>query len=94
MLEPKARRRDEAYFRNIQTCRSDYRHIGQSLPLPQALLFMKSAHTVPVLWGPQWFAKPLGLVVQYLVGVVWGKWTLGFNERYSEYSGEYNGELD
>jgi hypothetical protein len=61
------------------------------MPFPQVLLFTRSADTVPVFPGPQWIAKPLGLMVQFVVGVVWGKWVLGYKERYPEYSGYLDG---
>lgn len=52
----------------------------------QIWLFLSSGDTYPVMPGPTWLAKPLGMLVNFIGGLVIGKWVLGYKERYPEYT--------
>jgi hypothetical protein len=71
---------------NLQTYRDDCRRAGREPSLPQLLLFSRSADVIRALPGPKIIAKPLGIVINYIGGLVIGKWLLGYSETYPEYS--------
>jgi len=84
-LEPATRKRDEAFFRNIQTYRDDTRKAGMKPSLPQLLLIMRKGNVLLALPGPKFIAKPLALLMNFICGLVIGKWLLGYSDSYPEY---------
>ncbi|KAF2418022.1 hypothetical protein EJ08DRAFT_599684 [Tothia fuscella] len=84
-LEPGTRERDERFFRNLQTYRDDTRKAGMQPSLPQLLLFLRSADVLLALPGPKFIAQPLAIIMNFVGGVVIGKWLLGYFESYPEY---------
>ncbi|TLD27425.1 hypothetical protein E2P81_ATG10713 [Venturia nashicola] len=85
-LEPLTRKRDEAFFRNLQTYRDDTRKAAMRPSWPQILLFMRKGDTFLALPGPKVIAKPLAVLIHFVGGVVIGKWLLGYSDTYPEYS--------
>lgn len=53
--------------------------------LPQVLLFNHRANVVLAMPGPEIIAKPLGLLLNFIGGVIIGKWFLGYAASYPEY---------
>jgi len=70
---------------NAQTYRDDCRKAGMQRSLFQTLLFNRLADVIPVLPVPGVIAKPVGLMMNFLGGLVVGKWILGYSESYAEY---------
>jgi hypothetical protein len=62
------------------------RKAGLRPSLPQLLLFLRSSDTLLALPGPKFVAKPLSILMNFIGGLVIGKWLLGYSERYPEYS--------
>ncbi|EPS29236.1 hypothetical protein PDE_04185 [Penicillium oxalicum 114-2] len=85
VLEPKWRERDEAFFRNVQSYRDDCRKACVPRSLPQVLLFNWMGGVVMALPGPAILAKPLGVMLNLVGGVLVGKYILGYQESYAEY---------
>lgn len=84
-LDPLHRTRDEAFFRNMFGYLDDCRKEGKALQVPQMALLLHSADTALALPGPKWISMRIGKLVNLVVGVVVGKWLLGFSESYPEY---------
>ncbi|KAJ5668967.1 hypothetical protein N7462_010037 [Penicillium macrosclerotiorum] len=87
VLEPKSKGRDEAFFRawNVQSYRDDCRKAGCSRSLPQLLLFNWLGDVVPVFPGPAYVMRPLGVFMNFVGGLLIGKYILGYRESYPEY---------
>ena len=84
-LAPFSRARDKSFFRNLFGYFDDCRKQGKAPSFPQLLLFLHFADVVLVLPGPKRTSHPLGRLMNLLVGVIVGKWLLGFHESYPEY---------
>lgn len=84
-LDPTSRERDECFFRNVQGYRDDLRKAGMQRRLPQVLLFNWRANVVLALSGPKYIAKAVGLLMNFVGGLVIGKWILGYSDSYPEY---------
>ncbi|KAF2095762.1 hypothetical protein NA57DRAFT_59739 [Rhizodiscina lignyota] len=84
-LAPSTRERDEAFFRNVQGYRDDCRKAGMQRRLPQVLLFNWRANVVLALPGPKLLAKVMGLLMNFVGGLLIGKWILGYSDTYPEY---------
>ncbi|KAL8791991.1 MAG: hypothetical protein Q9195_005409 [Heterodermia aff. obscurata] len=76
-LDPVERERDEAFFRNLKA--------GREPHVAQLMLFLHFFDCYPALPGPKRVSRPLSQVLVFVLGVVVGKWLLGFKESYSEY---------
>ncbi|KAK2613979.1 hypothetical protein N8I77_000844 [Diaporthe amygdali] len=85
VLDPASRETDEAYFRNVWGYRDDCSKAGVKRSLFQALLFMQHGGVVMALPGPESISRPLGLLLNYIGGVIIGKWLLGYSGCYPEY---------
>ncbi|KAG6366720.1 hypothetical protein INS49_000899 [Diaporthe citri] len=85
VLDPASRDADEAYFRNVWGYRDDCRRAGVKRSLLQALLFMHRGGVVMALPGPDGISRALGLLLNYVGGVLIGKWLLGYSACYPEY---------
>ena len=86
-LEPEERERDEAFFRNLYCYMDDCRREGRGPNVAQLCLFLwvfDCPLAVPVV-GPKVVGRLLGVWGTWVVGVVVGKWVLGFRESYGEY---------
>jgi hypothetical protein len=46
---------------------------------------MKKGGVILGLPGPRFISKPLGIVLNFIGGVVIGKWLFGYRDSYSEY---------
>jgi hypothetical protein len=53
--------------------------------LPQVLLFNWVGGVVLALPGPAIIAKPLGIALNFIGGLLLGKYLLGYKESYPEY---------
>lgn len=85
-LDPEERERDEAFFRNLYCYLDDCRKGGVAPNVAQLCLFLHFFDcplAVPV--GPKVVGRPLSVWFTWVVGVVVGKWLLGFRESYGEY---------
>lgn len=51
----------------------------------QALLFMHRGGVVMALPGPEVISSALGMLLNYIGGVIIGKWLLGYSSCYHEY---------
>lgn len=69
----------------MQSYRDDCRKAGIPRSLPQVLLFMRSGGVIMALPGPYLLSKPLGILLNFVGGVVIGKWMLGLKDSYEEY---------
>jgi hypothetical protein len=69
----------------MQTYRDDCRKSNVTRSLPQMLLFMRRGGVVMAFPGPNFIARPLGVIVSLLGAVVVGKWILGYSDTYPEY---------
>ena len=87
-LSPDNRLRDERFFRNAYGYLEDVTRAGKAPSPFQALLFLWSADIIPALPGPTMIMKPLAGVFGWIGGVVVGKWLLGYQEWYAEYTPE------
>lgn len=85
-LDPEERDRDEAFFRNLYCYLDDCRKQEIAPNVAQLCLFLHFFDCPLALPGPKMVGKPLSMVFTMLVGVVVGKWLLGFRESYEEYS--------
>lgn len=47
---------------------------------------MRKGDTLLALPGPQIVAKPLAVLMNFIGGLVIGKWLLGYSDSYPEYS--------
>jgi len=90
-LDPGTRNDDEGYFRNTWAYRDDCRKAGISRSWPQVLLFMYYGKVVMNWPGPAFISKPLGLMLNFIGGLIIGEWILGYSHCYSEY---YHPESD
>ena len=84
-LDPVERERDEAFFRNLYCYLDDCRKAGRAPHVAQLMLFLYFFDCYPALPGPKAVSQPLSQVLVFVVGVVVGKWLLGFEETYPEY---------
>lgn len=84
-LDPEERERDEASFRNVFCYLDDCRRQGMAPNVAQLCLFLHFFDCPLALPGPKMVRKPLSMMFTMLVGVVLGKWLLGFRESYEEY---------
>ena len=84
-LDPVERERDEAFFRNLYSYLDDCRTAEREPHVAQLMLFLYFFDCYPALPGPKVVARPLSQMLVFLVGIVVGKWLLGFRESYSEY---------
>lgn len=90
-LDPTERARDEAFFRNLYCYLDDCRKADTAPHVAQLALFLHFFDCYLALPGPKSLAKPLSRVLVFVLGVVVGKWLLGFKESYPEY---YKKETD
>lgn len=84
-LDHLERKRDEAFFRNLYSYLDDCRMAKRAPQLPQLCLFLYFFDCYLALPGPKVLMKPLRQVLVFVIGVVVGKWLLGFKETYPEY---------
>ena len=84
-LDPVERERDEAFFRNLYCYSDDCRKVGREPNAAQLMLFLYFFDCYPALPGPKVVSRPLSQVLVFVVGVMVGKWLLGFKETYPEY---------
>lgn len=84
-LDPMERERDEAFFRNLYSYLDDCRMAGKSPHIAQLWLFHYFFDCYPALPGPKVLSRPLSQVLVFVVGVMVGKWLLGFKASYPEY---------
>ncbi|KAJ4390089.1 hypothetical protein N0V93_007562 [Gnomoniopsis smithogilvyi] len=84
-LRPANKRTDEAYFRNIWGYRNDLKQAGMQRSIFQSLLFMHRGGVVLALPGPEILSKVAGLLLNYIGGVLIGRFLLGFQDTYSDY---------
>lgn len=84
-LDPLNRARDEAFFRNMFGYLDDCRKEGKELQVPQMALLLHSADTALAPPRPKFISMRIGKLVNLVVGVVVGKWLLGFSDCYPEY---------
>jgi hypothetical protein len=47
---------------------------------------LRKGGTLLALPGPKFIAKPLAILMNFIGGVVIGKWLLGYSDSYPEYS--------
>lgn len=85
-LNPDNRLRDERFFRNAYGYLDDITKAGESPSPFQALLFLWSADVIPALPGPKFIMAPLSTLIAWFGGIVIGKWVLGYQEAYPEYT--------
>ncbi|KAF3767333.1 hypothetical protein M406DRAFT_253352 [Cryphonectria parasitica EP155] len=85
VLDPVSRGTDEAYFRNVWGYRDDCRKAGIRRSFFQALLFMHHGGIVMALPGPEMVFRYLGLLLNYVGGVMIGQVLLGYHSSYPEY---------
>ena len=50
----------------------------------QVLMFNRMGNVVLAFPGPKFIARPLGLMCNFLVGMI-GRWVLGYSYSYPEY---------
>ena len=84
-LDPAERERDEAFFRNIYMYLEDCRKAKRCPNVAQIMLFLYFFDCYPGLPGPKVVSRPLSQVLVFILGVMIGKWLLGFKESYPEY---------
>jgi hypothetical protein len=70
---------------NLQTYRDDTRKAGIEPSLPQLLLFLRKGDVLLALPGPKFIAKPLAILMNFIGGLVIGKWLMGYSDSYPEY---------
>lgn len=70
---------------NVWSYRDDCRKAGVAVSVFQMLLFMNRGGVVKVLPGPEIVSLCLGLVLNFVGGVVIGKMLLGYRDSYPEY---------
>ena len=84
-LDPSQRERDEAFFRNLYCYSDDCRKASMAPNLAQMCLFLYAFDCYLALPGPKMVMKPISQLIVVVLGVVLGKWILGFQETYPEY---------
>ncbi|KAL9105015.1 MAG: hypothetical protein Q9163_000112 [Psora crenata] len=84
-LDPSAHERDEAFFRNLYCYLDDCRKADMAPHIAQVCLFLYLFDCYLAIPGPRSIAKPLSQALVFLLGVVVGKWLLGYKEIYPEY---------
>ena len=84
-LDPAERERDEAFFRNLYCYVDDCRKEGMAPNIAQLCLFLHFFDCYLALPGPKVIMKPFSQLMVMVLGVVLGKWVLGFRESYTEY---------
>ncbi|CAN8102007.1 unnamed protein product [Discula destructiva] len=85
VLDPSSRRTDECYFRNVWGYRNDLKQAGMDRSVFQALLFMHRGGVLMALPGPETVSLVMGLLLNYIGGVLIGKIILGYRDSYPEY---------
>lgn len=70
---------------NVWAYRDDCRKAGMTRRLPQVLLFMYHGKVVLDWPGPALLSKPVGLLINFVGGLVIGQWILGYSHCYPEY---------
>lgn len=70
---------------NVWGYRDDCRRAGVQRNLFQNLLFMHRGGVVMALPGPEMVSLAAGWLLNFLGGVLVGKWLLGFRDSYPEY---------
>jgi hypothetical protein len=85
-LNPDNRLRDETFFRNAYSYLDGVTKAGKSPSLFQTFFFLWSADIIPALPGPKFIMAPLSKFIGWFGGVVFGKWILGYQATYSDYT--------
>jgi len=84
-LDRNMRDRDEAFFRNLFSYQEDCQKHGKPQNVTQLLLFPYFFNCYPGLSGPKFLTQPISQALTFVIGVVVGKWLLGFQGSYPEY---------
>ncbi|KDQ15472.1 hypothetical protein BOTBODRAFT_31796 [Botryobasidium botryosum FD-172 SS1] len=84
-LNPSTRAKDECFFRNAHSYLEDCKKANMQPNILQLLLMFHENNVIMALPGPKFIAKPLGVLMNWIGGVVLGKWLMGYSHTYKEY---------
>lgn len=70
---------------NVWGYRNDLKQAGMQRSFFQALLFMHRGGVVLALPGPEILSQAVGLLLNYIGGLLLGKGLLGYEDTYPEY---------
>ena len=90
-LDPAERERDEAFFRNLYGYLDDCEKAKISPSLCQILLWLWTFDCYLALPGPKWLMRIVSQIMVWVLGVVVGKYLLGYQQNYEEY---FAGDVD